>query len=151
MQRCSTAVVRADWVGAVELSDMAHDGSDTPKRPGPVRGGLIARTPKWLLLAGFWLVQAAVLYHLQAFLYLSQGDVQASEQVFLGVIPEFAQFVGLAYGDPEFIVPMLVTVVLLTAAQGLLLLPARRPGFAMGRGKSVRGSDIYVRVECASE
>lgn len=123
---------------------MAHDGSDTPKRPGPVRGGLITRTPKWLLLAGFWLCQAVLLYHLQAFLYLSQGEVEASEDNFLGVIPELAQFVGLAYGDPEFVVSMLVTLVVLTVAQGLLLLPARRPGFALGKGKNLRTSLVIA-------
>jgi hypothetical protein len=41
----------------------------------------ISRTPKWVLLAAFWVVQGAVLYFGQALLYTSQGEVHGYESV----------------------------------------------------------------------
>ena len=35
----------------------------------------LVRTPKWVLLGGFWLAQGVVLYLLQALLYVSQTQV----------------------------------------------------------------------------
>ena len=123
---------------------MATDGSDKPMSPAPKHGGPIARTPKWVLLGMFWLLQAAVLYHLQAFLYVSQGEVGTDEGGMIGVWPTLSQIADLAYRTDEFMFTMLGALAVLTAAQGLLLLPVRRPGFVVGKGKNLRTSLVVA-------
>lgn len=110
----------------------------------------VSRTPKWLLLAGFWALQAAVLWCVQAFLYASQSRVEGSDAAPPGAGPDWApSFFGEwptweAYTElltmTDFIVWMGGGLCVLTAAQAVFVLPVRRPGVAGTRGKGLRTS-----------
>lgn len=113
----------------------------------------LTRTPKWLLLAGFWLAQAIVLYLLQALLYVTQAEVNGLLLVrdadgnltgqttsrLLGKWPSLREYLDLAT-LPEFTLWMLGGIVVLTAAQALFVMPVRRPGVSGERGKGLRWS-----------
>ncbi len=118
-----------------------------------MRRDWLTRTPKWVLVAGFWLVQGIVLYVLQAFLYVSQAEVNGVVLIrdadgnltgetttrMLGEIPTWADYVDLAT-LPEFAWWMGGGIAVLTAAQALFLMPVRRPGMSGGGGKGLRTS-----------
>jgi hypothetical protein len=118
-----------------------------------VRRDWLTRTPKWVLVAGFWLVQGIVLYVLQAFLYVSQAEVNGVVLIrdadgnltgetttrMLGEIPTWADYVDLAT-LPEFAWWMGGGIAVLTGAQALFLMPVRRPGMSRAGGKGLRSS-----------
>lgn len=118
-----------------------------------VKRDWLTRTPKWLLLAGFWLAQALVLYLLQALLYVTQAEVNGLLLVrdadgnltgqttsrLLGKWPSLREYLDLAT-LPEFMLWMLGGIVVLTAAQALFVMPVRRPGVSGERGKGLRWS-----------
>lgn len=115
----------------------------------------ISRTPKWALLAGFWVVQAAVLYFGQALLYTSQGEVRGYEPVelpdgrqvlqrtedtnLLGRWPTREEYLRLLAME-DFILWMGGGIVAITLAQALFVWPVRRPGVMGPRGKGARTS-----------
>ena len=122
-----------------------------PKPTSTVKRDWLTTTPKWVLLAGFWLAQGAGLYLLQALLYQSQSVVEAADTVtiggttetiagnFWGQWPSWEDYSGLLVNS-EFVVMMLVTIAVLTAGQMVFLLPVRRPGLTPGKGKGLFSS-----------
>lgn len=108
----------------------------TPPTPR-ARRGVIARTPRWVLLAAFWLVQAVVLWEVQGFSYAWSASV--GETHFWGEIPPLRVFVE-AWTDPQFVAWMSGTLLVVTAAQALMVWPVRAPGVSSGKGRSVRSS-----------
>jgi len=110
----------------------------------------LTRTPKWVLLSCFWILQAIVLYLFQALSYQSQGavgnDIEESDKFsailrngFFGKWPSWEEYSDLLK-NLEFAIVMLVAIALLTVAQMIFMLPARKPGLAPGHGRSVRKS-----------
>ncbi len=115
-----------------------------------MRQDWITRTPKWLLLTGFWLAQGAVLYLGQAFMYLSQADLGVdieendvfSKMIrdgFFGQLPPQSEYTDLLTNS-EFVIPMLGAITVLTIAQMIFILPVRQPGRVASHGRSVRKS-----------
>jgi hypothetical protein len=115
----------------------------------------ISRTPKWVLLAAFWMVQGAVLYFGQALLYTSQGEVQGYEYVelpdgrnvlqrvddtsLLGRWPSREEYLRLLTMT-DFILWMGGGIAAITLAQALFVWPVRRPGVMGPGGKGARTS-----------
>lgn len=117
----------------------------------------ISRTPKWVLLGVFWLVQGVVLYFGQALWYTSQSKVDRGhtngneplsvlrrptpdrEAVFWGAWPAFDEYLGLLR-DRDFALWTMGAIAILTAAQSLFVWPVRHPGIMEPRGKGARTS-----------
>ncbi|MCA9276281.1 MAG: hypothetical protein KDA29_09665 [Phycisphaerales bacterium] len=104
----------------------------------------LTRTPKWVLLSGFWLAQGFVLYLLQALLYVSQAQVdgipdEAGITHLWGVWPSWAEYVDMLITG-EFAVNMIIAIVVITLAQLMFMLPVRRPGITAGKGKGLKRS-----------
>lgn len=115
----------------------------------------ISRTPKWALLAGFWVVQAALLYFGQALLYTSQGEVhgyeyvelpdgrnvlqQSEETNLLGRWPTREEYLRLLAME-DFVLWMGGGILAITLAQALFVWPVRRPGVMGPKGKGARTS-----------
>lgn len=116
----------------------------------------VSRTPKWVLLLVFWIVQGTVLYFVQGLLYVTQAEVEGFDTTTLpdgtvvGERPEQThQMLGKwptweAYTDlltmPDFIAWMGGGIAAVTLAQALFVWPVRRPGAVRARGKGVRAS-----------
>lgn len=123
-------------------------------KPG-IRRDWISRTPKWALLAAFWIAQGVVLYFGQAFLYASQSGVggysfeehadgsihavRTEHTRLLGEWPSWDDYAGLLV-MPEFVLWMLGGIAAITLAQALFVLPVRRPGPMGPKGKGLRTS-----------
>ncbi len=123
---------------------------NTRKPKLQVRRDWITRTPKWMLLTCFWTFQAIALYLLQALSYQSQGavgnDIEESDKFsailrngFFGKWPSWEEYSDLLKNS-EFAIMMIIAIALLTVAQMIFMLPARKPGLAPGHGRSVRKS-----------
>lgn len=122
----------------------------TAQKQAHTQSDWITRTPKWVLLTLFWLLQGATLFFLQAFIYRSQADIDVDPDTqgrFFGMfpdgmwgsIPDRTQIISLIT-DTEFIYSMLIAIALLTIAQMIFLLPVRQPGLASSHGRSIRKS-----------
>jgi hypothetical protein len=124
----------------------------------------ITRTPKWLLLAGFWTAQAVALYFAQALLYASQEEVHGFEIVeqadgsFAGVRTEDTTLLGewptwdeyaRLLTMTDFIVWMGGGIVAITLAQAVFLWPVRRPGPLGPKGRGARASLCIAGVAIA--
>lgn len=122
---------------------------DSQTKASP-RRDWIAHTPKWVLLSIFWMMQGAVLYFVQAFVYLSQSDVGVDSEEndviskifrdgFFGRLPSFENYLDLLTNS-EFYIPMLGVIAALTIAQMIFLLPVRQPGLTGAHGRSIKKS-----------
>ncbi len=117
------------------------------KSANVVRSDWLTRTPKWMLLGGFWTAQGIVLYFAQALLYASQSTLDTSENQtqelipdgFFGTWPTLENYLDLL-ANTEFVLFMLGTIAALTIAQMVFLLPVRRPGLAGEHGRSIKRS-----------
>lgn len=114
-------------------------------RAGARAGGvwLIVHTPKWVLLGLFWLLQGAVLWVVQAFMYQWISSVDSSSGHFWGDLPPPAEVWGLVR-DGEFARWMGGTLLVLTVGQAVFLWPVRRPGMSGTYGRSVRLSVLVA-------
>ncbi len=115
---------------------------DTHESKSTTRHDWITRTPKWMLLGGFWIVQGAILYFLQALLYQSQGMVDGeaeSNKKLFGQWPSLEDYTNLL-ANTEFVMMMVGAIAVLTIAQMVFLLPVRQPGLVASHGKSIRKS-----------
>lgn len=123
---------------------------NTAPKQAQTRTDWITRTPKWVLLTLYWLLQGTILFFLQAFIYRSQADIDIDQDAqgrFFGMfpdgmwgsIPNRTQIISLIT-DTEFIYTMLIAIALLTIAQMIFLLPVRQPGLVSSHGRSVRKS-----------
>ena len=120
----------------------------------------ISRTPKWVLLGMFWLVQGVVLYFVQALLFVSQSEVDSGYQPVMdeplspigprwaseprppkhfGQWPSWEEYTNLLT-MPEFILWMGGGILAITLAQALFVWPVRRPGVMGPKGKGARTS-----------
>lgn len=117
-----------------------------------VKKDWVSRTPKWVLLAVFWVAQGIVLYLGQALLYASQSDVQGfvteetadgilgrSEFRPFGVWPSWEDYAGLL-AMREYAAWMGGGIAAITLAQALFVMPVRRPGVMERGGKGARTS-----------
>ncbi|PCI10703.1 hypothetical protein COB72_02930 [bacterium] len=115
-----------------------------------IRNDWITRIPKWLLLSCFWILQAITLYLLQALSYQSQGavgnDIEESDKFleilrngFFGKWPSWEEYSDLLKNS-EFAIVIFIAIALLTVAQMIFMLPARKPGLTPGHGRSIRKS-----------
>lgn len=109
-----------------------------------LRKDWLTKTPKWVLLSGFWLAQGIVLYLLQALLYVSQAQVDgipddAGRTQFWGVWPSWAEYADILITG-EFAISMVVAIAVICAAQLMFMLPVRRPGLTPGKGKGLKRS-----------
>ncbi len=117
------------------------------KHNQPAQSDWLTRTPKWMLLSGFWTMQGIVLYFAQAFLYTSQSTLDTSENQTQGLIPDgffgtwptFESYFDLLT-NAEFALFMLGTIATLTIAQMVFLLPVRRPRLTGEHGRSIKCS-----------
>jgi hypothetical protein len=97
-----------------------------------------------MLLAGFWLAQGAALYLIQALLYVSQSEVDGipdddGRTLMLGAWPSGEDYLDMLVNG-EFALSMCIVLVVITLAQMLFVLPVRRPGVTMGKGKGLKRS-----------
>lgn len=117
----------------------------------------ISRTPKWVLLAAFWVVQGAVLFFGQALLYISQSKVDKGhtntpgplsvldrytpdrDPIFFGSWPSIDEYIELLT-TREFALWTLGGIAALTLGQSIFVWPVRRPGIALERHKGLRMS-----------
>jgi len=128
-------------------------GEPANNQPSSVRSDWITRTPKWVLLGGFWAAQGIALYLVQALIYESQNGIDVtidSTGGFRGILPEgifgqwpsFENYTNLLI-DSEFAIMMGMTIAALTIAQMIFLLPVRRPGLMGNRGHGLKRS-LYI-------
>lgn len=125
---------------------------NTPQSKPQIKDDWITRSPKWMLLGAFWIVQGIVLYLVQVFLYQSQssaGMTTTSNEVimiapkgFFGEWPSLEDYLDLLT-NAKVAMTMAITIAVLTIAQMIFLLPVRRPGLMGTRGHSVKRS-IYT-------
>jgi hypothetical protein len=110
----------------------------------------ITRTPKWMLLGAFWIVQAIVLYFGQVFFYISQGSLYVERESdgsisgsissgLFGSWPSMEDYLDLAF-DWEYAIWMIPVIIGFTIAQLIFMLPVRQPGMSGNHGRSVRKS-----------
>jgi len=127
-------------------------GGDSAKNTpsSSVRSDWITRTPKWVLLSLFWIVQGVVLYLAQAFVYNSQSGLDVDMDYPNGITgvlpngifghwPSLDGFLSLLM-DSEFALMMGITIAVLTIAQMIFMLPVCRPGLMGRRGHGLKRS-----------
>lgn len=122
--------------------------SSIVQHPAPRRRSLVDRVPKWSLLALYWIVQAAVLYALQAWLYASQGSVNAEEGNYFGVWPSFEDWLEIL-GFSDYNLNIAIGLVALTVTQAMLLWPLRQPRLVGPKGHGVRTSLVAAGLVIA--
>lgn len=101
-----------------------------------VRRDWITRTPKWVLLSAFWIIQGIVLYATVLFIGFSQADVGDGESL-LGKWPRLDEYLDV-FTDLEAIIWIGGAIMLFTTAQMFFLIPVRQPGNMGKRGHGLR-------------
>ena len=110
------------------------------KHDQSVRSDWLTRTPKWVLLGGFWIVQGVVLYALSLFLMNSQADIEDS---LLGRWVPSDEYLN-SFFSLEVAIWLGGSIALLSIAQMIFMLPMRKPGMTAGHGRSLRKSLVIA-------